>query len=94
MALPAQRPQQRDSLGEDEIARWMSRSFAALLRGRSLASQSRAWFWPHATPVNPLPSPCLWDDELKAGMAGDWCGGPRIEGAYLSGLAAAEAALA
>jgi len=49
--------------------------------------------WPHATPINPLPQPCLWDGAQRLGIAGDWCGGPRIEGAYLSGLALAEAAL-
>jgi predicted NAD/FAD-dependent oxidoreductase len=55
--------------------------------------QAIALKWPHATPVNPLPQRCLWDRTQQLGMAGDWCGGPRIEGAYLSGLALAEALL-
>jgi len=81
-------------LDANEAARWISRSFAAAFRGRSPEAHARGWFWPHAKPVNPLPSACLWDGERRLGMAGDWCGGPRIEGAYLSGLALAEAALA
>jgi hypothetical protein len=47
--------------------------------------------WRYATPTEPLAHPCLWDPAARLGAAGDWCGGPRIEGAYLSGLALAEA---
>ncbi len=92
-ARPTWSQRYRDLQAHD-AARWISRSFAALLRGRLLAAQACSWFWPHATPVNPLPSLCVWDSERRHGMAGDWCGGPYTEGAYLSGLAAAEAALA
>lgn len=80
-------------LHEPEITYWMVRSFAARLRRSLNPLQARAVRWPHALPVNPLTQPCLWDDEQRLGMAGDWCGGPRIEGAYLSGLALAESAL-
>lgn len=80
-------------LPAQEIAYWMARSFAARLRRNLNPLQARALRWPHAVPLNPLPQPCLWDEGGSLGMAGDWCGGPRIEGAYLSGLALAEAAL-
>ncbi|MGL4513401.1 MAG: NAD(P)/FAD-dependent oxidoreductase [Lacipirellulaceae bacterium] len=56
----------------------------------SLASH----LWRYALPQNPLANRSLADPERGLFAAGDWCGGPRIEGAYLSGLAAAEAILA
>jgi len=45
--------------------------------------------WRYALPVEPLASHCLFDAQLQLGACGDWCGGPRVEGAYLSGLALA-----
>jgi hypothetical protein len=45
--------------------------------------------WRFALPPHPLPTPCLYDDRLALAACGDWCGGPRVEGAYLSGAAAA-----
>lgn len=45
--------------------------------------------WRYAAPLDPLPEPCLWDPNLRIGACGDWCGGPRVEGAFLSGLAMA-----
>lgn len=50
--------------------------------------------WRYALPDPALPEPCLHYPELKLGLAGDWCGGPRVEGAYLSGLSLAERMLA
>lgn len=47
--------------------------------------------WRYALPENPLSDPVLADTKLGLYAAGDWCGGPKIEGAYLSGLAAAGA---
>jgi predicted NAD/FAD-dependent oxidoreductase len=49
-----------------------------------------AHLWRYALPIQPIESDCLFDADLGLGACGDWCGGPRIEGAYLSGLAAAE----
>lgn len=42
--------------------------------------------WRYALPVMPLSERCLFDGEVRLGLCGDWCGGPRVEGAYLSGL--------
>ncbi len=85
--------QRYTSLTEMEAARWLVRSFSARLRGRPSPLKASAVKWTFATPLNPLPQRYLWDRGQRLGMAGDWCGGPRIEGAYLSGLALAEAAL-
>jgi len=50
--------------------------------------------WRYALPEEPLSKRYVLDWDCKLGVCGDWCGGPRVEGAYLSGLALAEALLA
>jgi photolyase PhrII len=45
--------------------------------------------WRFALPDQPLADACLFDRNLKVGACGDWCGGPRVEGAFLSGMAMA-----
>ncbi len=45
--------------------------------------------WRYAIPSTVLNELCLWDPTSKLGACGDWCGGPRIEGAYQSGVAMA-----
>lgn len=49
--------------------------------------------WRYARPQQPLDVPCLWDATMQVAACGDWCDGPRIEGAVLSGEAAAGAVL-
>lgn len=49
--------------------------------------------WRYAKPVKPLEEPCVWDPASQLGACGDWCGGPRLEGAFLSGQAMAGALL-
>lgn len=46
----------------------------------------------HIVPAHIVPTQgaaCLWEPALGLGACGDWCGGPRIEGAFLSGAAMA-----
>jgi predicted NAD/FAD-dependent oxidoreductase len=50
--------------------------------------------WRYAIPPQPLEAKCLFDAHLQIGACGDWCGGPRVEGAFLSGMAMAERLLA
>ena len=45
--------------------------------------------WRYALPPEPLSERCLFDDQLAVGTCGDWCSGPRVEGASLSGMAIA-----
>lgn len=75
----------------DEAARWMQRAFAARL-ARPLAQKScSALRWRASTPAQALAEGYLWDAQRAIGLAGDWCGGSRIESAYLSGLELAQA---
>jgi hypothetical protein len=41
--------------------------------------------WRYALPEEPLTLPYLLDDGAGLAACGDWCGGPRVEGAWLSG---------
>ena len=63
---------------------------AAPWLGDAAVVTARLQRWRYATPSTPLPERCL---EVAPGLflAGDAFGGPRIEGAFLSGVAAAEA---
>ncbi len=45
--------------------------------------------WRYALPSPALEEPALFDATLGIGACGDWCGGPRVEGAFLSGVALA-----
>jgi len=45
--------------------------------------------WRYAIPEPVLEADAVWDASVQAGLAGDWCGGPRVEGALLSGMALA-----
>lgn len=50
---------------------------------------ARAHRWLYARPKASLPEACLWDEDRSLGACGDWCGGPRVEGALKSGIAMA-----
>ncbi|MFK7847096.1 MAG: NAD(P)/FAD-dependent oxidoreductase [Rhodothermales bacterium] len=45
--------------------------------------------WRFALANAPLNAGCLWDEELRVGVCGDWCMQSRVEGAFLSGMAGA-----
>jgi photolyase PhrII len=64
----------------------VERVIGARLPERSLAIAHR---WLYARPLEPLSETALWDPSHRLGACGDWCGGPRVEGALLSGVALA-----
>jgi predicted NAD/FAD-dependent oxidoreductase len=75
----------------EEVLAVLSAEFANRCVGAELPAPAHAVAhrWRYAQPQTALEAPCLFDDELRIGVAGDWCGGPRIEGAFLSGAALA-----
>ena len=46
--------------------------------------------WKFSEPAATFAQPCVWLPDLGLGLAGDAFGGPRVEGAALSGWAMAE----
>lgn len=56
--------------------------------------QQSAHRWRHALVETPLGASCLWDSQTKLGVCGDWCLGPRVEAAFLSGEALAQSVMA
>ena len=49
--------------------------------------------WGSAFKASILEEPCLWDPCLRLAACGDFCRQPDLEGAMLSGLAAADAVM-
>ncbi len=78
---------------QEEVAGLLAQAAEPWLGARVTASQLHRWKF--SRPVDEYPSPCLFTPEpAPLAIAGDAFGGSRIEGAFLSGLAAAEALLA
>ena len=77
-------------LDQEVAAQWLTDAFGEAV-GRTLPPPTSltAHRWRFALPVNPLTEPCLVDPERALAACGDWAGGPRVEGAFLSGCAAA-----
>jgi predicted NAD/FAD-dependent oxidoreductase len=49
-----------------------------------------AHLWRYARVEKPLGEPCLWDPVQRLGFCGDWCMGPRVEAAWISGTTLAQ----
>ena len=75
----------------EEVEAMLLQEFGRIVQQACLPIAHQAsHLWRFALPQNPLPEPYLFDEELLIGACGDWCGGPRVEGAFLSGIAVAE----
>jgi photolyase PhrII len=55
----------------------------------SMRRVTTAHRWLYARPNEALSQASLWDDQHRLGACGDWCGGPRVEGALKSGMSLA-----
>lgn len=80
-------------LTPEAAAHWIARAFSARVGRPATVRSLTGHRWRYATPTRPLKQPFLWDESGRVGVAGDWCGDARVEGAFLSGLALAEAML-
>ena len=75
----------------DEVLPQMLDEFAEVT-GADVATPDHAIChrWRYAIVPEPLEDRCMYDEHSRVGVGGDWCGGPRVEGAYLSGLELAD----
>lgn len=83
--------EQNIDMSADEVELKLLQEFGRIVGVSSLPIAHQAsHLWRFALPQQPLAESCLFDKELRIGACGDWCGGPRVEGAFLSGLSLAE----
>ncbi len=74
---------------------WVAEQLLHAFRQRVPAAKARepsvvqAHRWRYALAPEPLAQDCLSDDSMNLAVTGDWCAGNRIEGAWMSGQAAA-----
>jgi renalase len=79
----------------EQSPEWVSsellKAFENLTGGQfPVPTEVAAHRWRYSLPTEPLAETALWDSALSLGACGDWCGGPKIEGAFLSGLSLAK----
>ena len=79
-------------LRKPEIAERLWAAFCAALGGAPGARvEAVGHRWRYAIPRGPYFAEPLWDASVGLGACGDWCVGPRVEAAWLSGRALARA---
>ncbi|MEM9144654.1 MAG: FAD-dependent oxidoreductase [Pseudomonadota bacterium] len=73
------------------VGEQMLKAFATAL-DHPLAEPSRVMVhrWRYARTRRPLGRPCLWEADMRLGLAGDWCLGAAIGDAHASGLSMAK----
>ena len=73
------------NMPSDDVAALLAQALAERFNFGFRPAYVAAHRWLYATPVRPLLERYLWDAKLRIGAVGDWCQGPRLEGAFLSG---------
>jgi predicted NAD/FAD-dependent oxidoreductase len=74
----------------DEVAQELAAHLCATLHLDTAALQAvSAHRWLYSLARQPLDVGALWEKDQRLAVCGDWCAGSRIEGAFLSGQAAA-----
>ncbi|MGK0360008.1 MAG: renalase [Bradymonadia bacterium] len=76
----------------DTIVAQLRSAFAELV-AHPEPTQVMAHRWRYARAIGPVGQGCLWDKAQRIGACGDWCLGPRVEAAWKSGRAMADAIL-
>lgn len=93
-AAPGWAEEHLEAPGE-AVAKHLFRWFAAVVAPNAPAP---AWLhahrWRFARTVHALADAHHFDEHVQLGICGDWCGGGRVEGAWLSGHALADSVLA
>lgn len=80
---------------ENEIKRLMIERFATIVKVKlSSVTFAKLHKWKFALPVSPVGPACICNPTASILYCGDWCVAARVEGAYLSGIAAAEKIIA
>jgi len=79
---------------KEAVAAQMLEALQAVFPGLPEVRHAAAHRWRYARVVRPFGESCHWDATQGFGLAGDWCIGPRVEAAFLSGRALAEVILA
>jgi renalase len=75
----------------EQVIAWLSDAFRLATLGQDVQPLfAAAHRWRYALPTVVLEEACLFDPTLAMGACGDWCAGPRVEGAFLSGLTLAD----
>jgi predicted NAD/FAD-dependent oxidoreductase len=73
-----------------DVAQWLLDASAQALAVAPIdAIEKTAHRWLYALPGQTAPQPTLVNRDQTVIACGDWAGGPRVEGAFLSGMAAA-----
>ena len=76
----------------DDVGSFLMEAFDDLIpAGLPRAFYATVHRWRHATADPPLAAGAIHDDATRITLCGDWCAGSRIEDAFLSGIAAANA---
>lgn len=76
----------------EKVASMLLSAFAALCFVElPSVSYCRAHRWRHALSKGSLELPFCYDDDLRIGVAGEWCSGPNVDSSYWSGVDLANA---
>lgn len=82
---------ERFSTAPDEVAQELAVAFFTTIGIQAIRPLHIAGHrWGFARVANAPRVNALWDEDLRLGVCGDWCVGPRLEGAYLGGFACPE----
>lgn len=73
----------------EQVAEALIQAFAEVSGAAVHPREATAHRWRYALAAGPFGEAALWDATLGLGACGDWCVGPRVEAAYLSGVAMA-----